>query len=147
MSQSATRGLTLVGALFLAGCALTPGSRGQGGMRDIQIDEIRSTQATNAMDLIEKVRPGWLYFHDLRDPSDPSETAGPLVMINDLPPRPLYSLQFLSLENVTEIRYLTRSYAMQRYRVSSPAGVILVISPPLVGPGPETPPDTGRVSF
>jgi len=145
MSQSATKGLILVGAVFLAGCALTTGSRGQGGMRDIQIDEIRSTRASNVMDLIEKVRPGWLYFHELRDPSDPSETRGPMVMINDVPPRPLFTLQYLSLENVAEIRYLTRSYAMQRYRVNSPAGVILVISPPLVGPGAETQPDTGRV--
>jgi len=144
MSPSAPRPLILLVVLFAAGCALS-GTRGQGGMRDIQIDEIRSTRAANAMDLIEKVRPGWLYFHELRDPSDPGETGGPMVMINDVPPRPLYSLQFLSLENITEIRYLTSTYARQRYRVDSPAGVILVISPSLVGPGPDTPPDTGRV--
>ena len=145
MSWSATRPLVLMAILAMAGCALGSGTGGRGGMRDIQIDEIRSTRADNVMDLIEEVRPGWLYFHDLRDPSDPSETQGPMVMINDVPPRPLFTLQYLSLENVTEIRYLTRTYALQRYRVNSPAGVILVISPPLVGPGPETKPDTGQV--
>jgi hypothetical protein len=113
-------------------------------MRDIQIDEIRASREDNLMDLIERVRPSWLYFHDLRDPGDPNETAGPLVMINDVPPRPLFTLQYVPLDGVQEIRYLTATYARNRYRVASPAGVILVITQPLVGPGREAKPDTGR---
>jgi hypothetical protein len=135
----------LAAVTALAGCALTPGTQG-GGMRDITTEEIQASQADNLMDLIEKIRPGWLYFHNLRDPRDAHENQGPLVMINDVPPRPLFTLQYLTLENVTAIRYLTGTYALNRYRVDSPSGVILVISPPMVGPDPKIPPDTGRVS-
>jgi len=115
-------------------------------MRDIQIDEISAATEDNLLDLIERIRPSWVFFHDLRDPGDPSETAGPLVMINDVPPRPLFTLQYISLEGVQEIRYLTRTYALTRYRVNAPAGVILVITPSFVGPGTENKPDTGNVA-
>lgn len=144
MFRDAVSRIACLAVLLATGCALSPGPRG-GGMRDIRMDEIRVSKAQNVMDLIEKIRPGWLYFQELRDPRDPSETGGPLVMINDVPPRPLFTLQYLPLENVREIRYLTRAYALNRYRVNAPAGVILVVSPPRVGPNPETPPDTGRV--
>jgi hypothetical protein len=144
MSCSTRRLVVLMAAFVVTGCALTPGPRG-GGMRDIQADEIQASDADNLMDLIEEIRPGWVYFHDLRDPRDPSEREGPLVMINEVPARPLYTLQYIPLENIREVRYLTRTNALNRYRVNAPAGVILVISPPMVGPNPEIPPDTGRV--
>jgi hypothetical protein len=127
-----------------AGCALMPGTGG-GGMRDITSEEIEASDAGNLMDLIEEIRPGWLYFHELRDPRDANDDGGPLVMVNHVPTQPLFTLQYITLENVREIRYLTGTYALNRYRVNAPSGVILVISPPLVGPNPETPPDTGRV--
>jgi len=134
----------LAGVLPLVGCALSRPGVG-GGMRDIQADEIQGATDDNLMDLIERLRPSWLHFHDLRDPSDPEETEGPLVMINDVPPRPLFTLQYVPLENVREVQYLTPRYALTRYRVDSAGGVILVITRAMVGPGEPTKPDTGRV--
>ena len=144
MPRIAHRALILLALLSCTGCVRGPATGGKGGMRDIQIDEIRGAGEDNLLSLIERIRPSWVYFHDLRDPSDPSETAGPLVMINDVPPRPLFTLQYIPLEGVQEVRYLTYTYALNRYRVKSPAGVILVIMPSLVGPGAEAKPDTGR---
>ena len=144
MPRIAHRALILLALLPCTGCVPGRATGGKGGMRDIQIDEIRGAGEDNLLALIERIRPGWVYFHDLRDPSDPSETAGPLVMINDVPPRPLFTLQYIPLEGVQEVRYLTYTYALNRYRVNSPAGVILVIIPNLVGPGAEAKPDTGR---
>jgi hypothetical protein len=141
------RTLLLVALLPLTGCVLSRPTGGKGGMRDIQLDEIRPAREDNVLDLIERIRPSWVYFHDLRDPEDPQETAGPLVMINDLPPHPLFTLQYFPLDNVQEIRYLTASYALHRYRVNSPAGVILVVTRLLVGPEAEVKPDTGRASL
>lgn len=138
------RPIAFMAMVIVAGCALAPGPRG-GGMRDIRRDEIRVSKAGNLMDLIEEIRPGWLFFHELRDPRDPNESKGPLVMINDIPTRPLFTLQYIPLENVQEVRYLTSTFALNRYRVNAPSGVILVISPPQVGPDPQIPPDTGRV--
>jgi hypothetical protein len=137
--------MLFLAALSCAGCALTRSTGGRGGMRDIQPDEIQGSSEHNVLDLIEQIRPSWLYSHDLRDPADPGETAGPLVMINGLPPHPLFTLEYFPLENVREIQYLTATYALQRYRVNSPAGVILVITEPPVGPDPTVKPDTGRI--
>ena len=118
----------LAASTLLAGCALTR-SGGQGGLRDIQIDEIRGAQEDNVMDLIERIRPSWLYSHNIRDPEDPYESEGPQVLLNDVPPRPLFTLSYIPPTNVLEIRYLTAQYALTRYRVDSPAGVIMVIAP------------------
>lgn len=142
--RKATRLTLLLGLLPLAGCALSRPGVG-GGMRDIQTDEIQGATDDNLMDLIERIRPSWLHFHDLRDPADPEETEGPMVMINDVPPRPLFTLQYVPLENVREVQYLTPRYALTRYRVESAGGVILVMTRSLVGPGVEIKPDTGRV--
>jgi len=131
--------------LFWAGCFFTGARGGSGGMRDIQLDEIRASQEDNLLALIERIRPSWVYFHELRDPADPEETAGPLVIVNDVPAQPLFTLQYIPLEQVIEVRYLTASFARQRYRIESPAGVILVITPSRVGPGEEVKPDTGRI--
>jgi hypothetical protein len=137
--------IIFLAAVSCAGCALTRPMGGRGGMRDIQLDEIQESSEDNVLDLIERVRPGWIHFHDLRDPADPGETEGPLVMINDIPPHPLFTLDYFPLDDVREIQYLTASYALQRYRVDSPAGVILVITEPPVGPDAKLEPDTGRV--
>jgi hypothetical protein len=141
----AFRTLLFLLALSCGGCILSRSPGGKGGMRDIQLDEIKGSSEDNVLDLIERIRPGWVYFHELRDPGDPGETEGPLVLINDVPPHPLFTLQYFPLENVREIQYLTASYALQRYRVNSPAGVILVVTEPPVGPDPGAKPDTGRV--
>jgi len=144
MVSSQARTLLVLALLPWTACILPRATGGKGGMRDIQIDEIRAAHEDNVLDLIERVRPGWVYFHEIRDPEDPHETDGPLVLINDVPPHPLFTLKYFPLENVQEIRYLTASYALSRYRVRSPAGVILVVTGPLVGPDPQVKPDTGR---
>lgn len=144
MNWTTIRPSALLALFFLGGCALSGSSQG-GGMRDIRSDEILGAKEENLMDFIERVRPSWLHFHDLRDPADPEETEGPMVMINDVPPRPLFTLQYVPLEGVREIQYLTSRYALTRYRVESRGGVILVLTRSMVGPDVKPKPDTGRV--
>jgi hypothetical protein len=61
--------------------------------------------------------------------------------------RPLLTLQFMSLENVREIRYLTGTSAEIRYRVRVPEGLIVVLTYPMVGSGDPIRPDTGRTHY
>jgi hypothetical protein len=129
--------------LPLAGCARGKAVTGKAGIRAITEVEIRESNARDALELIEQIRPSWLAGSLLRDPSDPSEKGGPAVLINDIPPKPLFSLQFLPLENIREIQYLTRTHAETRFRVAAPDGLILVLSHSPVSPGDSIPPDTG----
>ena len=137
--QTATRSFVL---LWLAGCAGNRPITGEGGLHVISEIEVRKSTADDVLELIEELRPSWLFGGVLRDPSDPSETGGPRVLINDVPPKPLFTLQFMSLENVREVHYLTRASAANRYSVGASTDVILVLTQPKVGPD-SIRPDTG----
>lgn len=108
----------------------------------IGVEEIRESGAEDVLELIRDARPAWLIRSPLRDPSDPTERSGLLVLVNDVPPQPLHTLQFMPLEGIREIRYLTPTFAETHYRVRSSAGVILVLRPPPTGGGRDTEPDT-----
>ena len=131
--------------LLLAACVRNQPLTGRGGLRAISEVEIRKSDADDVLELIQKTRPSWLMGGTLQDPSDPWEFTGIQVLINDLPSRPLFTLQFMSLKNVREIHYLTRTSAETRYRVGAPYGLILVLTYPTVGSGDSIRPDTGGV--
>ena len=120
--------------LALAGCIRGKPVTGTGGIRAITEEEIRESGARDALELIQEIRPGWLTGSLLRDPSNPTGRGGPSVLINDIPPKPLFSLQFIPLENIREIRYLTRTYAETRFRVGAQDGLILVLTHSPVNP-------------
>ncbi len=134
---------TSVLLLLLAACAGSPPLLDRGGLRAISEVEIRKSDAEDLLELIQEIRPSWLMEGMISDPGDPWETGGAQVLINDIPPRPLFTLQFMSLANVREIHYLTRTSAETRYRVRTPAGLILVLTYSLVGAGDSVAPDTG----
>jgi hypothetical protein len=129
--------------VLLAACVRNQPLTGRGGLRAVSEVEIRKSDADDVLELIQKIRPSWLMGGMLDDPSDPWEASGTQVLINDLPPRPLFTLQFMPLKNVREIHYLTRTSAETRYRVGAPNGLILVVTYPTVGPGDSIRPDTG----
>jgi hypothetical protein len=135
-------GLAMV-LLLLAGCASNQPVTGAGGIRTITEAEIRESDADDVLELIQQLRPAWIMTRTVRDPSDPSERGGPVVLINDIPPRPLYTLQFMSLANIREIRNLTKNYAETRFRVGAPEGAILILTSTGVGSGDTIQPDTG----
>ena len=116
---------------------------GGGGIRVITRAEMDASDADDVLELIQELRPAWLAGSVLGDPGDPANSGGPSVLINDIPPRPLYSLQFLTLQNIKEIRYLTRTTAETRFRVGARHGLILVLTEGEVMPRDTLPPDTG----
>lgn len=133
----------------MTGCVRKQAVTGSGGINAIVESEILESDAEDVLELIEKLRPGWFLHGSMRDPANPWEWEGPVVLINDIPPKPVFSLQFMSLTNIREIRFLTRTYAETRYRVGAPDGAILILTHSGVEPGdtvaPDTvAPDTGR---
>jgi hypothetical protein len=87
-------------------------------------DEIEGHPAQDVLALIRDLRPAWLASTSVRDPSDPWESGGPVVLVDGVPPRPLHTLQFLPLDGVEEIRFLTAHDSELRFRIRSPAGAI-----------------------
>jgi len=134
--------------LLVAGCAKKGPVTGQGGVSVIDQAEIEATDARHVLELIQRVRPAWLLMGTRRNPSDPFEEGGPIVLVNSYPPppRPLFSLQYMSLENIREIRYLTRTRTETWYRVRAPAGAILILTTTQVIPEDTVPQDTGRAN-
>ncbi len=133
----------VVSLLIAVGCAANRPATGSGGVRAITEAEIRASEADDVLELIQLLRPAWLAGSLIGDPSSPTEMGGPVVLINDIPPKPLYSLQFLPLENIREIRFLTRTTAETRFRVEAIHGLILVLTYFPVMPRDTLAPDTG----
>lgn len=125
-------------------CASGSSDSGSAGISSLTENEIRASEAENALQLIQEERPSWLLKGAIRDPSDPQGSGGPIVLVNDIPTRPLFTLQFQELANVREIRYLTRTHAETRYRVNAPHGAILVLTRHPSLPGDSLKPDTGQ---
>jgi hypothetical protein len=145
--------ITAVGTAFLllvsGSCARGRPTSGSGRIGIITSEEIQASDAEDVLDLIQQLRPSWLLLGARRDPTNPWEEGGPVVLVNDVPPpaRPLYSIQFMSLENIREIHYLTSTRAETRFRVSAPDGAILILTNTRLNPGNTVPPDTGRAQL
>ena len=143
LQKSLSIPLLWVCLLVAAGCAGHGPVTGGGGIRVITRAEMDASDADHVLELIQRLRPAWLAGSVLGDPSDPANSGGPSVLINDIPPKPLYSLQFLTLQNIKEVRYLTRTTAETRFRVGARHGLILVLTQGEVMPQDTLPPDTG----
>ena len=128
----------------LTGCVRNRAVSGSGGINAIVESEILESEAEDVLELIQMIRPSWLLHGSMRDPANPWESEGPVVLINDIPPKPVFSLQFMSLANIREIRFLTRTSAETRYRVGAPDGLILILTHSGLERGDTVVPDTGR---
>lgn len=130
--------------VVLTGCVRKQAVTGTGGINAIVESEILESDAEDVLGLIQRIRPSWLLHGSMRDPANPWESEGPVVLINDIPPKPIFSLQFMSLTNIREIRFLTRTSAETRYRVGAPDGLILILTHSGLERGDTVVPDTGR---
>ena len=130
--------------MALTGCVRKQAVTGSGGINAIVESEILASEAEDVLELIQTIRPAWLLHGSMRDPANPWESEGPVVLINDIPPKPVFSLQFMSLDNIREIRFLTRTFAETRYRVGAPDGLILILTHSGLERGDTVVPDTGR---
>jgi hypothetical protein len=101
----------------------------RGGQNLITNDEIQRTTASNAFDLVQKLRPQWLRSKSMS--VQPAATAGAgntaaIVFLNDVRYGELESLRQLDITSLRQLQFLSATEATTRWGTGYPGGAILV---------------------
>lgn len=119
---------TISSALALFACSTTKETSAQKtpSSRDyISAEEIKTSAATDAYDLIKSLRPHWLQGRGAKSIKY-AEAAYPVVYVNDSRHGTIESLHSISVHNITEIRFLGSGEASNRLGLNHPSGAILI---------------------
>lgn len=123
-------------AVLSIGCA-SGGSSGSpvrppSGGRDVIVESeitARAADATNAYQIIQKLRPQMLTTRGRNSPNDPTgETAQPKVYIDNVYYGQVGTLQDVVAGQVREIRYINARDATTQWGTGHMGGVILVLT-------------------
>jgi hypothetical protein len=89
----------------------------------------RAADASNALQIIQKLRPQMLRSRGRFSPNDTSDQASlPKVVVDDVSYGAIESLANLNANQVREIRYLSASDATTKWGTGYPGGAILVMT-------------------
>lgn len=111
-------------AVVLYGCTTAAPASSPGYARHVvTAGEISNSTATNAFDLIRRLRPRWL---KPRGQVSLGRQVSVVVYVNGRPAGGTGILADISIESVRELRYLTGSEATQRFGTDHGEGAILV---------------------
>ena len=122
-------GSTNVGGSVASGTAAASTSRTRRNPDIIDLAEItsRASDAANAMQIIQKLRPQMLQGRGLSSPTDPTgETARPKVYVDNVSYGDMGTLSNLTATQVFQIQYLNSRDATTRFGTGHMGGVILV---------------------
>ena len=111
---------------ILVACASGVGETGTGRDRNlITLDEIDATRATNALDLVQQLRPNWLRG---RGPVSIGRNTPdlPVIYVDGIRSGDPNALERVAAQIVFEIRYLAGPDASQRFGLDHAGGAILV---------------------
>ena len=114
---------------FAMGCTSTKGTskKSRSSRGHISAEQIQSSSATDAYDLIQKLRPHWLRGRGSKSFRD--EDAGhPVVYVDGNRHGDLDSLPAFSVEDIKEINFFSSSEATFRFGTGHTGGVIMIIS-------------------
>ena len=107
------------------GAARAP-SRQQDVITDAEIAE-RAAEASNALQIVQKLRPQMLTTRGRFSPADSSDAgARPKAVVDGVAYGPVESLANLNAVSVKEIRYINATDATTRFGTGYVGGVILV---------------------
>ncbi len=127
--------LVALAASFGMGCAsggaAAGGSSGRTNRDQILEAEIsaRANEATNALQIIQKLRPQMLRGRGIASPSDVTgESAQPKVYVDNIAYGDLSSLQNVLTSQISEIRFINSRDATTRWGTGHMGGVILVVT-------------------
>jgi hypothetical protein len=116
-------GLTLI--MLLSACASGGEPRARGNPDLITRDQIETSSAPNAYELVRQVRPQWL-----RGRGTTSLQGGdvplPVIYVGEMRHGELESLRVFELSSLQELRYISATAATTRYGSGHGGGVIRV---------------------
>ncbi|MHC4149455.1 MAG: hypothetical protein ACYSR5_08220 [Planctomycetota bacterium] len=115
-------------AMGLLACSTTGGGDADKSRRSrdrVLAEEIRSSTANNAYELIKILRPHWLRSRGVRS-IEYSRASSPIVYIDDIRIGEIDNLESIAVEHIVEIRYLVASDASIRLGRNHAGGAILI---------------------
>jgi hypothetical protein len=112
----------LLAAVAACGPAPEPGSVSRGGSRVIVEAEILQTAAPNVLDLVQRLRPGWI-----QQRPGAGGRGYPVVYLGPQRYGEIARLREIDTSNVLEVRYLNGPEAASRFGRGVEFGVIQVI--------------------
>jgi hypothetical protein len=113
------------GTSSATGSARAP-SRQQDVITEAEISA-RAADASNALQVVQKLRPQMLHGRGRFSPADSSEASTlPRVVVDDVAYGPIQNLANLNAIAVREIRFISAADATTRWGTGYPGGVILV---------------------
>ena len=117
----------LVLAVSVAACTHRPTGSGNPNTSIITRHEIEQSRATNAYDVISRLRGRYLNSHGKNSIHLDPQTY-PVVFLNDQEYGTLSVLRNISSDGIEQIRYFTGPEAVTRFGAQYGAGVIQLIS-------------------
>lgn len=121
-----TKSTVLILWLMTAGgcAAASQGSSSPGGSRQlISEPEIEQSTATNAFDLVRRIRPQWLRSRGQMSIERPSDVV---VYVNGHPHGGSGALNDVHIQSIRQIQFLSAVEATQRFGTDHARGAILV---------------------
>jgi len=110
------------------GAGVLPKSRDQNVIAEFEISQ-SATEASNAMQIIQKLRPQMLRSRGIGSPTDVTgETARPKVYVDNVAYGDLATLTNVNASQVREIYFINSSDATIRWGTGHMGGVILVVT-------------------
>jgi hypothetical protein len=122
MTRRAAIGLLLV--ISLAACGTTSGTR-RGSSDILTQEEIATSRASNAYELLQQLRPQFLRSRGALTINN-AAAGYPVVYLNDVRHGDLQSLRTILIEEIDEIRYISAADATTRWGTGHAGGVIQV---------------------
>ena len=128
MRRSMVAQVALALALATAGCASSGGTHAPPRNRYlITSDEIAKSNATNAMEAVERLRPAFLTTHgptSIQDPNPPTA----IVYLDGIKYGDVRSLPTIPALGIATIQYLPPIEAGMRFGLGHDGGAILIVS-------------------
>lgn len=110
--------------LILAGCGATAGPR-RGNSDILTREEILTSTASTAYELIEQMRPQFLRSRGALSVQDPRPVY-PIVYVNDMRHGGLEALRAILVQEISEVRFISAADATTRWGTGHAGGVIQI---------------------
>lgn len=120
----AYRALRLLLLVMLAACSTTSASR-MGSSDVLTRSEIETARASNALELLQQLRPQFLRSRGALSIRDPA-AGHPVVYMNNMRYGDIESLRTIGIEEIDEIHYISAADATTRWGTGHAGGVIQV---------------------